>query len=383
MIAAHPDGVPTYLADLPRWVLWREEPRRNRKTGETETTKPPISFRTGKKCDITNPHSWASFSDVAAAIRRSNGAYDGFGIALGEVTGHNEILVGIDADNCLDNDGTIAGWAKQFFAAMSSYGDLSPGGRGVKIIARIRLADLRVARKLLDIPEGDRDQARTRIFGERSNGAHAPGVQLFLAGRYFTVTGRHWHPSPQDIRLLTIDQLALLGTLFGPKEQRTKTAQPANGPAANVDENEPDEVALREKLGAAFQRNPRLNGRWDGGTDGLNDTSRSGFDMSVVAMLISSGFAKGETRAALRLFKHGKLAEEEQSGSRYFDRMWNLCAASPRRGSEPPENWQPSRGADAPPSWPEPLDLFGDLLGAPKLSAAHVPGLLALECGCR
>jgi hypothetical protein len=100
-------------------------------------------------------------------------------------------------------------------AARLASRNFSPGGRSVKAITRIRLADLRIARKLLDIPEGDRDQACTRIFGERSD-ARAPGVQLFLAVRYFTVTGRHSLPSPQDVRVPTIDQLSLLGTLFGP-----------------------------------------------------------------------------------------------------------------------------------------------------------------------
>ena len=51
--------------------------------------------------------------------------------------------------------------------------------------------------------------------------------------------------------------------------------------------------------GAAFVRNPRLKERWEGGTQGLRDDTRSGRDMSVLAMLVAAGFTKGETRAAL------------------------------------------------------------------------------------
>jgi hypothetical protein len=55
--------------------------------------------------------------------------------------------------------------------------------------------------------------------------------------------------------------------------------------------------------------------------------------MSVLALLVTAGFAKGETRAALRLFGHGKLAEEEQDprrGAYYFEQMWMRTKATPR-----------------------------------------------------
>jgi hypothetical protein len=195
------------------------------------------------------------------------------------------------------------------------------------IVARIKLADLPAARRLLDIREADKEQARTRVFGERANGmVHAPGAQLFLMKRFFTITGRPWPTAPEDVRLLTLDDIARLAEVFGPKEQ---AASDDRGPA-NDNDDEPDEETLRAKLEAAKAKNPRLKARWDGGTEGLHDTSRSGRDMSVLAMLRKAGFSRGETRAALRLFEHGKLNEEEP---RYFERMWTRTKATP-----PPPN---------------------------------------------
>ncbi len=332
VLAPNPDGVPLYLTRLPRWLLWRIERRVNRATGEITATKPPISFHTGKKCDAHDPRNWTDFTKVAAALTKST-AWDGFGIALGEVAELGEILIGLDLDACLDDDGALAHWAMPFLVAIGSYAEESPGGGGIKCIARIRRADLATVRKLLGIPEGDREQARTRIFGARSNGAHAPGVQLFLGKRYFTITGRHWTPSPEDVTLISPGQLAPLGVLF-------RTDEPPD--PAPSGEPEPDEAALRDKFGAASGRNPRLGERWEGGTAGLNDTSRSGFDMSIVGMLITAGFSKSETRAALRLFEHGKLPEEEAAGrgDRYFSRMWE------RSEAEPPEPTQPEPDPD-------------------------------------
>jgi hypothetical protein len=339
-LAANPNAVPIYLANLPRWLLWRTEQRINRTSGETEATKPPISYHSGKRCDVTDPRNWTDFASVVAALEKSR-AWDGFGIALGEIPEHDEILIGLDLDACLNEDDALADWAMPFLTAMGSYTERSPGGAGLKCLARIRRSDLPAIRKLLDLGEGDRDQARTRTFGARGNGGHAPGAQLFLMGRYFTITGRHWPASPEDVYLLALGQIAQLAHLFGPKEQRA-SAPPGAG-QRDDDETEPDEATLRDRLGVEFVRNPRLKERWEGGTQGLSDTSRSGRDMSVLALLVTAGFSKGETRAALRLFQHGKLPDEEQDpkrGDYYFEQMWARTTATPHLNPEPPPGWE-------------------------------------------
>jgi hypothetical protein len=332
IVTANPDGVPLYLVELARWVLWREEPRINRKTGETETTKPPIAYHTGKPCDVTNPRNWTYFASVVAAMERSAGAFDGCGFVLGDA-GQGEWIIGADLDECLNADEGIAPWAMDPLAILHTYTDKSPGGHGLKPIARLHAADVPEARRLLDLAE--HEFARSKILGEKTDDHHAPGVVLYLGKRFFTVTGRSWHGTPEDVALLSLDQIARLAHWFGPK----KPAASQPGPPADDDETKPDEALVRDKLGHAFIANPRLRERWEGGTGGLNDTSRSGCDMSIVGLLITAGFSYGETRAALRLFRFGKLAEEEALGTddRYFDRMWERSGASPRidPGPEP------------------------------------------------
>jgi primase-polymerase (primpol)-like protein len=82
MIAANPDGVPRQLVESKQWVLWRYEQRINRKTGEVTSTKVPISYHTGKPCDVTDPRSWTSFANVVAALGKS-AAWDGIGFCFG------------------------------------------------------------------------------------------------------------------------------------------------------------------------------------------------------------------------------------------------------------------------------------------------------------
>jgi primase-polymerase (primpol)-like protein len=112
VLVPNPGGIPPYLTELPRWVLWREEPRINRKTGEKEITRPPRSYHGGKKCDVNNPHLWADYASVATVIARADGSFDGYGIVLGEVVSLDVVLVGADLDAYFNPDGSIAPWAR-------------------------------------------------------------------------------------------------------------------------------------------------------------------------------------------------------------------------------------------------------------------------------
>jgi hypothetical protein len=333
---------------LPRWLLWREEERINRKTGEVRTTKVPISCRTGIPCNVSDPRSWSDYIACDGAHLRTPGAFDGIGFALGWIEDLDEYVIGLDLDACLDDAGDPAEWALPFLDAMRSYTEISPSDIGLKIIARIRAADLPAVRRLLDIADGDTEQARTRTFGERVNGIqHAPGAQLFLMNRYFTITGRHWPTAPNDVCLLTLNDIARLAEAFGPKKPGPP---PDDRPD---DETEPDELTLHRKLDRELASNTKLKARWEGGTEGLKDTSRSARDFFyVLAMLKAAGFTKGETRAALRLFKHGKLPEKEEEGPRYFEDMWRRTKATPHNSkSRPPNLLTIANAIEADPVW--------------------------------
>jgi hypothetical protein len=281
-------------------------------------------------------------------VARSPGAYDGCGFALGPVEELAETVLGLDLDSCLDDAGDPADWALPFLGAMTSYTEISPGGAGLKPIARIRAADLPEVRRLLGIPESDKDQARTRIFGKRVNGAHAPGAQIFLANRYFTITGNHWPTSPEEVRLLSLDDIRKLADLFGPRQTTSPASKtpPVADPDALV-----GEPALQAKLDVALGDSPKLASRWNGNTVNLGDQSRSGFDMSLGALLIAQGFGYPEMVALLR--QHESLGLGPKRGAsvaddRYYGRIWANSKATPpptpspewEAAWAPAEEWQ-------------------------------------------
>jgi hypothetical protein len=350
--------VPGYLIAQDRWLLWRTVTVTDKKTREKRTTKWPFAYRNPRKpCDAHDPKNWVSYDTVAAALARAPGAWDGPGFDLGVIEALGEVIIGLDLDTCLGPHGALAPWATDFLTAMYSYSEVSPSGTGIKVFARIQFVDFPEACRLLQIIEGDKEQARTITFGERTNGQHAPGAQVFLGRRYFTVTGKHWAASPDDVTLLDLEQIARLAALFGPKPAamrsrgRRGTTNRANDGVQGTlgglegegdDDTPPDEAALDAKLKAELKGNPRLRARWEGGTEGLKDTSRSGRDMSAVGLLVTAGWSKSETYAALCRFKHGKVADEP---ARYFDMMWDGTAAKPPPA--PSAEWEAAQAPEA------------------------------------
>lgn len=89
--------------------------------------------------------------------------------------------------------------------------------------------------------------------------------------------------------------------------------------AVGIDSN------LQAKLNAAMERRPWLKNRWEGGTERMKDTTRSGFDFSLTGMLRGEGFSGQEIACCL-------AGNPYCSGSdltpRKFERCWKKSPSS-------------------------------------------------------
>jgi len=160
------------VLDEPVWVCWSEIDRAGRKV------KLPINPLTGRTASVAEPGTWTSYRK-ANFFRRKTGV----GIVLtSTLQGH---LVGLDLDSCRDPEtGFIEDWAKTVLSAVPSYAEISPSGGGLKIFA-IMADDQWQAAKALLSSGVERLGASWKEDGQH----HPPGVELYLGGRYFTVTG--------------------------------------------------------------------------------------------------------------------------------------------------------------------------------------------------
>jgi hypothetical protein len=164
------ENIPQCLRNLPQWVVWRRAERAGK------TTKVPYCAATGAPASITNPATWCSF-DGALNVYQRDGAYDGIGFVLTDDAG----FTGVDIDDCLD-DGGSPRWGQDLVAWLGTYTEVSPSGRGVKLLLRGRKPQ----------------NARSAKRGLGPDGAGA--VEIYDRARFFCITGRRLPEAPADIQ---------------------------------------------------------------------------------------------------------------------------------------------------------------------------------------
>ena len=138
------ENIPAMLKGLDRWVVWQYEERNGK------MTKPPYVPALGKKRHaLVNVRStWGTFGQAKNA--HETGGFDGIGFVLGDG------IFGIDFDHATDAMAEEA-------LSLGSYTEWSPSGHGVHVIGLSQL-----------------------MLKGRKKGP----VELYMQGRYFTVTGR-------------------------------------------------------------------------------------------------------------------------------------------------------------------------------------------------
>lgn len=143
------DNIPPEMKAVNNWVCWKFQKRGGK------NTKIPYNPKTGGMAKSNSPETWASFETAVNAF--SGGSYDGIGFELG-----NSPFVGIDIDHCI-KDGQLSKESEKIISDFKSYTELSPSGTGIHIIVKADIEDGRGRRK--------------------------GNIEIYPAGRFFTVTG--------------------------------------------------------------------------------------------------------------------------------------------------------------------------------------------------
>ena len=201
------ENIPQPLADRPQWLLWRFEA----KEGQTKPLKVPY-WTTGARRGGTQGgnHDRDKLVTLAEARRCYElGNFSGVGFAFLPGDG----LIGIDIDGAIDLEtGEVSQRLQAIIAAVSSYTEYSPSGKGAHIIAA----------------------------GEtRTNKSNDIGLEIFAGRQYFTFTGQHWPGTPTTVEPIDDQVLKRLhDTVDAAKSKRKATgaASPAAPAVANTAE---------------------------------------------------------------------------------------------------------------------------------------------------
>ncbi|MCK8785228.1 hypothetical protein M0638_12615 [Roseomonas sp. NAR14] len=315
----------------------------------------PYAPRTGSRAKADDPATWARRREAEDWARRHvNGAGGGVGIELGASDQHEGLAFGgVDLDTCRDPaTGQIEPWALEVMERFASYTEVSPSGTGVKVFFTYAAADLPALRAVMGTDHGKQFK--------KGKGDHPPAIELHLGNRYFAVTDQHFESAPRDMRPVDLRTLlwaikeagpALVRSGRGEEAQAEFTEPPpareeryrnSDGapPQGETEGADPDHAALLARLNGMFAKRRKVARRWEGSTEGLNDSSRSGMDMSMMALLRRCGFSFPECKVLLRRWPHGK-GEEASADERYWQRLWDRGARpedtkpDPNRGNRP------------------------------------------------
>lgn len=162
-----------------RFVAWREEITTT-DDGKTRKAKVPYAPKSGRKASATDATTWGlrKTAKARAAKLLAGGKTGGIGVVLGKLDDGSH-LSGVDLDGCRDPEtGVLAPWADEIVKRFGTYAEVSPSGTGVKLFFLL--------------PASDTSRSRIAFDGNISKtwkSGHHLGIEAYLDGRYFTITG--------------------------------------------------------------------------------------------------------------------------------------------------------------------------------------------------
>ena len=101
--------------------------------------KVPLNHKTRKACNVSKDENQFSFEEAVAAENK----YDGVGISLGKG------LIGIDIDNCIDENGNLSEEDNYVLNNVNSYAERSVSKNGIHIYA---LGNINLSKNRESIP---------------------------------------------------------------------------------------------------------------------------------------------------------------------------------------------------------------------------------------
>ena len=246
-----PQKIPPEMRDVQRWLTWRYEWKDR---AEKPTKVPYAPQAQHRKGSSTNPATWGTF-DLAVALTTSK---RGLGWVL------KPPYIGIDLDDCIDKRGEITPFAQTILNRFpDTYAEWSPSGKGVHIIVKGVLKDAYHVSHL---------------------------IEVYTAGRYFTVTGKALVDVPSRIATVTPEDLAWLEASTG----KAKPHTPNTEHTISINETDTEDVPQRmlEKLFASGPQGARFKTTFERtrkleGPEG--DNSPSGYDAAVASEAVALG----------------------------------------------------------------------------------------------
>lgn len=252
------DAIPEELKRAARWAPWRAV--WNEKRGKWDKV-PHRADNPNYGLSTAKPEQWFTFNAALAAMQRNPDKFAGVGYCI---TGPHGLVM-VDLDNCLDDASAPVEWAADVVRQLASYTEVSPSGKGLRVILR------------------------GAVPFDWNN--HDIGIEVYGGheARFLTVTGDHLAGSPVDICETAPAVLQELSTRYARERKKAEV----------IDLTMPellDELALPDVVSLGLPEAVRkflVDGQVDGDRSGALHGAgvalyAAGLDDAVVFSLLAS-----------------------------------------------------------------------------------------------
>jgi primase-polymerase (primpol)-like protein len=125
-----PENIPDILKALGRWAPWEAvwNVKRSKFDKIPKDARHPV-----RKISTSTPDRWFTFADSLTAFHQHPDKVHGIGFCITALQG----FAFLDLDGCIDPAGVVAPWAQDVVNGAGSYTEISPSGRGLRIVVRV------------------------------------------------------------------------------------------------------------------------------------------------------------------------------------------------------------------------------------------------------
>jgi len=284
MIEINSSNVPDELKSE-SFMLWRLEQREGRQT------KPPINPSSGFMGNVQDPNQWTDFDNALRIHEGGRFHTNGISVVL-----HSESeLVGLDLDHCI-SDGTFTEEATEIINRVSSYSEISPSGKGVRIF----------------------------LYGKiPGKGRRKDNFECYDEGRHLTVTGNHIPHTPKAINrdqgVIDWFHQKVIATVKvedssqrGVRETTGENEMVPAEPASDVSKLQVNEIIQQIRSSRQKEKFERL---FDGNTAGYSSPSEA--DLALCSIL--SFWTKKNPGLIDSIFRQSNLYRPKWDEKHYSD----------------------------------------------------------------
>jgi len=280
MPVVHHKNIPSELKSLDQWVLWRYVTRNGK------PTKVPFDATTFGLAKPNDPSTWSTYETAVQSLQANIAKFDGIGLMFREHGG----LVGVDLDDCINDDGKLSVLAAEIVEKFATYTEISPSGKGLKLFC----------------------QGKLQITGTGVRNVKL-GVEVYQRGRYFTVTGQSWPGTPNTLADRGPELFDLLEKIQPAVRRRAKPAQLVNVRAVL---SATDEDILRRAMSAT--NGDKLRRLYSGDTSEYATADNDGHSEADLALVSKLAFWTGPDAARLDSLFRGSGLMRPKWDERHF-----------------------------------------------------------------